>query len=156
MQNFAKFRDAVLKDLDAESGEAQQDKEVVDGQFIALQHEKADIEAKLGKTKLEINELAIWLGLPLFCVTVLLMLCVPIIVQSRKTNEASSEQIKAIFGSGILVEIITVLLLTMSILILGLAGKLTPEVLGTLIGGISGYVLNRFRGRPQSHEPPAK
>jgi hypothetical protein len=44
-----------------------------------------------------------------------------------------------------LVEICTVLLLTMSILILGLSDKINSDVLGTLIGGISGYVLNKVR-----------
>lgn len=40
---------------------------------------------------------------------------------------------------------ITVLLLVSAIIILGLADKLEKEVLGTLIGGISGYVLGRLK-----------
>jgi hypothetical protein len=51
-----------------------------------------------------------------------------------------------------LVEISTVLLLTMSILILGLSEKIKSDVLGTLIGGISGYVLNRMRSTNQSEK----
>jgi hypothetical protein len=77
------------------------------------------------------------------------MLSIPIIVQTFSRTANSGEQVKAIFASGILVEIITVLLLTMSILILGLANRIEGPVLGTLLGGISGYVLNRFRGRTQ-------
>lgn len=39
--------------------------------------------------------------------------------------------------------VITVLLLVSAIIILGLGGKIEPEALGTLIGGISGYVLGK-------------
>jgi hypothetical protein len=39
--------------------------------------------------------------------------------------------------------VITVLLLVSAIIILGLGGKIQPEALGTLIGGISGYVLGK-------------
>jgi hypothetical protein len=39
--------------------------------------------------------------------------------------------------------LVTVLLLVSAIIILGLGGKIQPEALGTLIGGISGYVLGK-------------
>ncbi len=39
--------------------------------------------------------------------------------------------------------VVTVLLLVSAIIILGLGGKIQPEALGTLIGGISGYVLGK-------------
>jgi hypothetical protein len=117
-----------------------------------LRARKAAILAELDKPNTEINDLAIRLGLPLFCVTVVVLICFPIFLQTRSTGDGLAAQIKAIFGSGILVEINTVLLLTMTILILGLAGKLQGEVLGTLIGGISGYVLNRFRDKAPARD----
>ena len=45
----------------------------------------------------------------------------------------------------LLLEVMTVFILTAAILVLGIAGKLHSEVLGTLIGGISGYVLGKLR-----------
>lgn len=39
--------------------------------------------------------------------------------------------------------VVTVMLLVSAIIILGLGGKIQPEALGTLIGGISGYVLGK-------------
>ena len=101
------------------------------------------VAKKLQVPRIEINELAIKLGLPLFCATVCLLFCIPIV--ARRLNRDDSAD--SLFSSGILVEINTVLLLTMTILILGLAGKIQGEVLGTLLGGISGYVLNRMRQR---------
>jgi hypothetical protein len=51
---------------------------------------------------------------------------------------------------GILIEPITVFLLTTAILILGICGKMPGEVLGTMRGGISGYVLGRSLRQRQS------
>lgn len=85
--------------------------------------------------KYSINSLAIWVGLPAFCLTILLLYLLPqwlIRNQPNKNHDYSS-----------LLQLITVFLLTMTILILGLSGLITGEVLGTLIGGISGYVLNK-------------
>ena len=142
--------------LDDLMTEAKRNKDSINNELNAMYDKQSAIAAKLGKAKQSINELAIRLGLPMFCGTVLLMLCIPILLQMYKRSGASEgstaiEQLKAIFGSGILVEIITVLLLTMTILILGLADKIKSEVLGTLLGGISGYVLNRFR-KPQDKQ----
>jgi len=158
----AKFQE-IRKDLDSRLDkfilDATTQQQQTQSNLDALQKKHDKIAAQLAKSKTEINQLAIELGLPLFCATVLFMLCIPIVVQSFSRNQDSDKQIQAIFASGILVEIITVLLLTMTVLILGLAGKIQGEVLGTLLGGISGYVLNRVRGKsqaaadtPMSHE----
>src|ERR1700754_752204 len=102
-----------------------------------LEYKEKLIE-KLGEQDTQINGLAIKLGLPLFCATILLLFLGPAIIKlfTRPGNYVPESQ-----SQNVLVEISTVLLLTMSILILGLSGKVNGDVLGTLIGGISGYVL---------------
>ena len=82
-----------------------------------------------------LHSLAIMLGLPAFCVTILLLFLIPYYLERNKTDPGQSKQF--------LLDVATVLLLTLTILILGLAKMITGEVLGTLLGGISGYVLNR-------------
>lgn len=148
---FQKYKDALLALLKSNLDTANKNKDSLAKEQASLQKQADAITAKLAKGKLEINQVAIELGLPLFCGTVLLMLSIPIVVQTfSKASAGSAEQVRAIFASGILVEIITVLLLTMSILILGLANKIEGPVLGTLLGGISGYVLNRLRSKTQA------
>jgi hypothetical protein len=106
------------------------------------------IYQSIDKGRKEINQLAIELGLPLFCGTVLLLFVIPFLfLRLGARGDAPSSSDPRNFQFGTLVEISTVLLLTMSILILGLAQKLEGPVLGTLLGGISGYVLNRTRSR---------
>jgi len=103
------------------------------------------LNAASDKLRQDINGLAIQLGLPMFCGTVLLLFAIPLLAQRLNRGAEPSPGEPKDFQFGTLVEISTVLLLTMSILILGLADKLQGPVLGTLLGGISGYVLNRVR-----------
>lgn len=106
------------------------------------------ITAAEAKAKGEINELAIRLGLPLFCITIIVLFVISFLGRrTKKDSDNSDFNLPDSFNFSTLVEISTVLLLTMSILILGLADKLEPAVLGTLLGGISGYVLNRSKSR---------
>ncbi len=83
----------------------------------------------------KIDRILVW-TLPLYGLLMVLMLLIPKFYPGQSIREA-------IFGSGLILQLITVYLLTVTILILGIAGKISSEVLGTLIGGISGYVLGR-------------
>jgi len=106
---------------------------------------RARIIEMLNEKDAAIDSLAITLGLPLFCATILLLFLGPSILKllsKDKTTEAQPDN-----SNDTLLEISTVLLLTMSILILALAKQLNQQVLGTLIGGISGYVLNRVSSK---------
>jgi hypothetical protein len=129
---------AIEKDLSTHlSGFAKR----IDDKIITSEKKIDDAKKNINKIyqdddkKYSINSLAIWVGLPAFCLTILLLYLLPqwlIRNQPNKNHDYSS-----------LLQLITVFLLTMTILILGLSGLITGEVLGTLIGGISGYVLNK-------------
>ena len=111
----------------------------------ALKLHKTKLLEKLNEEETQINSLSIKLGLPLFCITILLLFLGPKML--RLLNRSDGIETSDEASQNVLLEISTVLLLTMSILILGLSGKINSEVLGTLIGGISGYVLNRIRSK---------
>jgi hypothetical protein len=76
--------------------------------------------------------LIIW-GFPALIIAVLII----VLFESRRRKVAPEAQ------SLDTLAVITVLLLVSAIIILGLGGKIPPEALGTLIGGISGYVLGK-------------
>jgi hypothetical protein len=54
------------------------------------------------------------------------------------------------FKSGLLLELFTVFFITATILILGLSSKIDAPILGTLLGGISGYILGRSTTKDKS------
>lgn len=89
----------------------------------------------------ELHRISIQLGLPAFCVTILLLFIIPYFLDRKSTPSDSNNS--NLNNKQYLLDVATVLLLTLTILILGLAKMMTGEVLGTLLGGISGYVLNR-------------
>ena len=88
----------------------------------------------------DLHRIAINMGLPAFCLTILLLFLIPYYIERKNDAKDQTKNNKQY-----LLDVATVLLLTMTILILGLAKMITGEVLGTLLGGISGYVLNRTK-----------
>jgi hypothetical protein len=74
-------------------------------------------------------------------VTGLAAVVIVIIALGRRFSRTANSG-ESLFSHWVL-PIITVILLVFTILILGLGGKIQQEALGTLIGGISGYVLGK-------------
>ena len=135
--NLLSLRDSIVSRVDNEINK-------VKPKLQASQKKILDLQ-KAMQRKSEINVTAIYLGLPLFCATILILF---IGTQWLKLYYGSKDNGNKIstFPSAVLLEISTVLLVTLSILILGLAKLISSEVLGTLLGGISGFVLNRTKG----------
>lgn len=82
------------------------------------------------------NQTLIRIALPIFAAVVLVLVILPIFFSKESTQEY-------LFAKGVLSQIVTVFLLIVTILILGLGDILKGETLGTLLGGISVYMLQR-------------
>lgn len=108
--------------------------EEIDGKLSGLYNHKSQ--------STDLHRISIIIGLPAFCLTILLLFLIPYYLERKSTTDNPAANNKQY-----LLDIATVLLLTLTILILGLAKMITSEVLGTLLGGISAYVLNRTTSR---------
>jgi len=86
----------------------------------------------------QIDKALVTFALPSFAVLIVLLLLAPRLYKDTGIQ-------KIILESGVLLELITVFLLTATTLLLGIANKIDGDILGTLLGGISGYVLGRSR-----------
>ncbi len=141
---FSSLKVDLLTATETEIRNNNQRKNEVETQLNKKRLDKASIITQMTSKDKEVNALSIKLGLPLFCGTVLMLfigayLYKKLVSRSTQSGAAEGEISK------VLLEVITVLLITMSVLILGLAKILTENVLGTLLGGIAGYILNRTK-----------
>jgi len=95
-----------------------------------------DYQQELKELKTEsVNKLIIIWTLPLFAVVLLAIFILPIFT--------SPDKIKLFFENGLLLQVITIFLLIGTIIILSLSKIIEKEVVATLLGGISAYVLQR-------------
>jgi len=93
------------------------------------------------------NRLAIKYGLPWFCLTAAALFLFPQIIRGLIVLKNPTLGSQLGFSVDKIIELVTILFISLTILILGLASKIDGQVLGTLLGGISGYVLNRISRR---------
>lgn len=102
-----------------------------------------DYEIAVESTK---DRMLIHTALPIFGIIIILLLIIPYLYKSNPNL------IAAIIEKRLLLQIFTVFILIISILLLGIGGKLTSEVLGTLLGGISVYVLQNSLDNKRNDE----
>jgi len=76
------------------------------------------------------------IGMPALAAALIALLLVPRLYKSPDLQ-------RAIFSSGLMLELMMVFLLSGTTIILGLDGRIPAEVIGTLLGGLSGYLLGR-------------
>lgn len=145
--NLQLLSKSISKLIDEEKSSAIKQKDDINTELSKInEYYDSILKAKEDKD-ISINHEAIKWGLPLFCITVIILFYGAFFYRKLSFKSSSTntdienkdhEQI-----TKVLLEVITVLLLTMTVLILGLSGILKENVLGTLLGGIAGYILNK-------------
>ncbi len=145
VDNLNKFRKEANIYLENSIKEADSLKKSAEEYARNANNKIRELNKKIEEVDITINHRAIKIGLPWFCVTVILLFVIAFIYRLIQINKQVAGNPADDFVTSILLEVITVLLITLTILILGLAGILKENVLGTLLGGIAGYVLNRTK-----------
>lgn len=125
-QEVARVKGALEQEIAATT------KKISDNDSLVL-----EVENMLGKSN-DLTETIVRWTIPSLGALLVLILLGP-----RLYSNAIQEDI---FSTKLILELLTVYILVSTILILGLANRLQNEVLGTLLGGISGYVLGRSLG----------
>ena len=83
------------------------------------------------------DKLLITMVIPIFAGILAIIIFTPYFLRNN------SEMFKKILDDKILLQVFTIFILVISVLLLGIGGKLSNETLGTLLGGISVYVLQK-------------
>jgi hypothetical protein len=118
--------------------------------------EKTSINAARKKvTENSRDKLLITMVIPVFAVILAIIILVPYLFREK------APLFNKLLDDRILIQAFTIFILVITILLLGIGGKLDAQTLGTLLGGISIYVLqkslsneNRPSQNPPSPPPP--
>jgi hypothetical protein len=109
-----------------------------------LQDDAAEVSRAIGQREddqAKLDMRIVTIGLPAIALALIGLFLAPLLY---KTDDMR----RSLVTSGMLVELITVFLLTTAVIILGISGRIQAEVIGTLLGGVSGYVLGRAINPP--------
>ncbi|HRI23956.1 MAG TPA: hypothetical protein PLZ45_04745 [Ferruginibacter sp.] len=88
--------------------------------------------------------------LPVFAIIIILLFIIPYLYQGNNAV------LKMFFEEKIILQVFTVFILVIAILLLGIGDKIQAETLGTLLGGISVYVLQNVIGNAGGNKKPAE
>ena len=113
-------------------------------ELARVEENAAQVSRDLGRRETDQAKLErrlIMIGLPVIGIALIVMLLTPLLYRTEDLR-------RSILTSGMLVELMTIFLLTTSVIILGVDGRIQAEVIGTLLGGLSGYVLGRSVNPP--------
>jgi hypothetical protein len=144
---FEKHKKLFLETFDAEFNRIQEKNKELAGVVENRRKQIINLQESIAAGQSQLDRTLLTYGLPAFGLMMLLILTVP-----RLYKDESLQHV--IFSSGLILELFTVFLLTITILFLGLANKITGEILGTLLGGISGFVLGRTFGKSSRERQP--
>jgi hypothetical protein len=89
----------------------------------------------------------VYFGLPAFAAVLIILFLMPLMYKRPEVQ-------RWLLTSGMLLELATIVIVTAAVLLLALAGRIHAEVIGALLGALSGYMLGRAGSR-RATQPPA-
>jgi hypothetical protein len=113
-------------------------------EIVRIQEDAAAVSRDLGHREddqAKLDARMITIGLPIVAAVLVALLLAPLLYRSVELRQS-------IITSGLLLEMITVFLVTAAVIILGIDGRIHAEVIGTVLGGLSGYLLGRSVNSP--------
>jgi hypothetical protein len=89
----------------------------------------------------------VYFGLPAFAAVLIVLFLTPLMYKRPEVQHW-------LLTSGMLLEMSTIVIVTAAVILLALAGRIHAEVVGALLGALSGYMLGRAGSRRATHTPP--
>jgi hypothetical protein len=111
---------------------------------VRLQEDAAEVSRAIGQREddqAKLDSRIVMIAVPAVALALIALFLAPLFYRSEDMR-------RSIITSGMLVEMVTVFLLTSAVILLGIAGRIQAEVIGTILGGVSGYVLGRAINPP--------
>ncbi|WP_172298407.1 hypothetical protein [Pseudoruegeria sp. HB172150] len=147
------FLNAAIADLDTLSKELETDSARMQSDLTEVRKRRDDaiLQAQISARETIPREMVYTIIATLLVFAVILTSVMYSIIRLSSAKD-ENEYLNKSRSYPIFLELVTVFVLTVTILILGLANKIQNEALAALIGGISGYVLGRIKQDGKSIE----
>jgi hypothetical protein len=146
----SRFQESLRTSKSAAEGEVQK----IQATLEAV--ERKSVQQRLGKTLIDTSAQTViyytlwaWGSIIVAVIVAILLLGYFALLGNARDAGAQNREVSGPASYAMFLEMMTVFLLTGTILILGLSGRLNTEALAALIGGISGYVLGRMHSSQQ-------
>ncbi|MBS4065286.1 MAG: hypothetical protein KGZ74_12040 [Chitinophagaceae bacterium] len=138
-------------------------KNQVSNDIIRLGNGIKEKDSKITELKDELNtinnlgkdKVLITFALPVFAVLIIILFVVPYLYRNvfvKDEHDRNVSILLEIFSKGLLLKLFTVFLLTICIVLLAIGEKIKGETIGTLLGGISVYILQNSFGTSSRNE----
>lgn len=88
----------------------------------------------------------VYFGLPAFAAVLIILFLMPLMYRRPDVQQW-------LLTSGMLLELATIVIVTATVILLALAGRIHAEVIGALLGALSGYMLGRAGSRRAANAP---
>lgn len=143
-QQMAVLLKAKSDELDGIKSRVNADREELTASILGLNTSMEDIE------KSSKDRMLMYVVIPLFGLIVVLLMVLPYIYRDNTVI------LERLFEQKVILQIFTVFILVMTILLLGIGNKINAETLGTLLGGVSVYILQKSMDgtAPHAKTPP--
>jgi hypothetical protein len=143
-QQMASLLKSKADELDGLKARVTSDREELTASILGLNGSMEDIE------KSSKDRMLMYVVIPLFGLIVVLLMVLPYIYRDN------SVILERLFEQKVILQIFTVFILVMTILLLGIGNKINAETLGTLLGGVSVYILQKSMDgtAPHAKTPP--
>jgi hypothetical protein len=135
---FARHMDDMRVSRDSSRAEVQR----LRRRAMGLAHDIGSLESGT-----QFDARLVYFGLPAFAAVLIVLFLTPLMYKRPEVQHW-------LLTSGMLLEMSTIVIVTAAVILLALAGRIHAEVIGALLGALSGYMLGRAGSRRATHAPP--
>lgn len=140
---FQLYKQSVIAAYTRRMEDIRQSRDTARAEVQRLRQRAATLAHAIGTQEVngtQFDARLVYFGLPAFAAVLIVLLLMPLMYKRAEVQQW-------LLTSGMLLELATIVIVTAATLLLALAGRIHAEVVGALLGALSGYMLGRVGSR---------
>ena len=140
---FQVYKQSVIAAFARRMDDMRQSRDTARAEVQRLRQRAATLAHAIGTQEVngtQFDARLVYFGLPAFAAVLIVLLLMPLMYKRAEVQQW-------LLTSGMLLELATIVIVTAATLLLALAGRIHAEVVGALLGALSGYMLGRVGSR---------